>query len=507
MTLDNTENQKGISHFTFIKILRKFSSKEINEFEKILKSPFFNNHTTLIKLFSELKKYYPQFSNKLITKEYLFQIVNKGKEYDDKLFRKYLSRLNKLGEEYMSILQMRIDNGRKDLNVLIQLSKRDLNEAYLRKLKEVEKSIKNENKINVDDFLMKHHLYTVKCNHESIELRILPKSEDIKEAYINLVNYFLFNSGSFLTQSDTNQYSFRHLEDEYPYSYFFDIGKIEEYIEKIKKLKIKNYEDNIFFLEIILNDLKINLSENGLPAYNNMKKLVYINSERLGDQLLYYLLQRMNVYCILESAKGNVDLHTDIFENYRMLLDKNLFNKENTGDLSLLDFRIILSSALKNNEYEWAEKFVNEKIELLKEEQRLNVRLYGNAVLLFYKKKYPEAIEQISLIRSESLPLTLDIYIIKLKLFIKMEHYDSAAALADSFRHFVTGKKHISDFHSVTLLNFIKYYKAILRLTLKKDKTKLEKLLFDLKSSSNTKEKKWMSETITELIADDFGKS
>lgn len=70
VTLNTPISNKGISHFTIVKILKKFTVKEMNELEKMLISPFFNNHTTLIKLFSELKKYYPLVDNN-ITKEYL----------------------------------------------------------------------------------------------------------------------------------------------------------------------------------------------------------------------------------------------------------------------------------------------------------------------------------------------------------------------------------------------------------------------------------------------------
>ena len=60
---------KGITHFTIVKILKRFSPVEINEFEKMLNSPFFNNHTTIIKLFIELIKFYPEFSDKILIKE------------------------------------------------------------------------------------------------------------------------------------------------------------------------------------------------------------------------------------------------------------------------------------------------------------------------------------------------------------------------------------------------------------------------------------------------------
>ena len=501
MTLQTPNNNKGISHFTFIKILKNFSLKEVNEFEKLLNSPFYNNHSTLIKLYGELRKYYPGFSDVNVTKEYLFQVVNAGKKYDDKLFRKYLSRLSKLAELYLNILQTRLEKEKTDFNVLTQLSCRDLNEVYEKKLREVEKAFKKNDKIDADTYFLKHQLFTIKYNHETTGKHINSKNQYLIGSYDNMVNYFLFFTSSFISQVDSNQYSFNFDVKSYPLNLLLDSNSIEKFVMELKKIKTPENKERLYFMEIILNDMKMNSVENGLVAYRDLKNLVYKFPGRLSDTMLYYLLQRMNVFCILESIKGNNDMNREIFENYKMLLDNNLFNSYKTANLSLLDFRMILSSALKNNEFEWTENFLAEKIILLKEELRTNVRHYGNAVLSLYKKKYPDALTHISKIKSESSPITSDIYILKAKIFYLIGHFDSAVALADSFRHYITGNKHISDFHKITLLNFIKYYKSILRLTLKPDNSKLKKLLNEIEVSLNTKEKKWMKEITSGLLS------
>jgi hypothetical protein len=84
--------------------------------------------------------------------------VNPGKKYDDMLFQKYLSRMNKLAEEYLSILELRNDQNDKDLKILYQLSKRDLKEVYSRKLNEVEKNFDENSKIDENFYLFKHKL-------------------------------------------------------------------------------------------------------------------------------------------------------------------------------------------------------------------------------------------------------------------------------------------------------------------------------------------------------------
>jgi len=51
--------------------LREFSFREIKGFERFISSPYHNKSKKLIILFEEIKKYYPSFTNKKLTKEYL----------------------------------------------------------------------------------------------------------------------------------------------------------------------------------------------------------------------------------------------------------------------------------------------------------------------------------------------------------------------------------------------------------------------------------------------------
>ncbi len=494
---------KGITHFTIVKILKRFSPEEINEFEKMLNSPFFNNHSTIIKLFGELIKFYPEFSDKILTKEYLFSVVNKGKKYDDKIFRKYLSRINKLAEEYLNILQMRLDKDKKELNVLLQLSNRNIKDVYSRKLKEIEKSFEKNDQIDPEYFFNKHRLSAYKFNHKSSENQIKPHNDELIDSLQCLLNYFLFYSNSLICQIESNKYSFNIDGDTDSVLTLFNRDKIEKYILKIKKTKFYGYDNivNTLFLEMLLYDMEMNSSDRGLSSYNNLKNLINSNSKKLSKEMLYYYLQKMNVFCIIQNANGKHDMHKELFENHKMILDNDLFNINGRANLTLLDFRIILTSALKNNEYEWAERFIESNIKLIKEDSRSNIYNYGYARLQFHKKNYPESLNQISKIKSESHPIKIDIYILKAKIFYMLGHFDSALSIADSFRHFISGNKLMSDFHKNYLMNFLKYYKSIIRLKESKDKAKTKKLLTELQKAANTRDKNWIIEKTEELLS------
>ncbi len=499
MTLNNSANVKGISNFTIVKILKKFTPKEMSEFEKFLNSPFFNNHSTITKLFRELKKFYPLFADKLLTKEYLFEFINPGKKYVDSLFQKYLSRMNKLAEEYLSILELRNDQNDKDLKILYQLSKRDLKEVYSRKLNEVENNIDTNLKIDDNYYLLKHKLSDIKYYDKARSNNQYSINIDLIDSYNYLINYLLIFSSSSINQLFSDKFTYKYSELENTSGIFYNRSEIEKNVFDIIKHTPLNDKKRLLFLELIQNDLKMNSGKNELSAFKNLRKIVFENYESLSNTLLLYYLKRLNVYCSIEIANGNFYLKKDLFDNYRFMLEKKLFFLDGIPDLRLVDYRIILFTALKNNEIEWTEKFINESVGMIKEESRDNIINFGYAVLMFHKKNYSGSLDHVSMIKLELLPITIDIYILKSKIFYEMGFFDTGKSVADSLRHFIKNNKVLSDILKNSLKRFYNFFTALLRLNENYNEVKLRKLLSDIESSNGTWNKIWLIEKINEL--------
>ena len=56
--INSKSSKKSLHTSNLIKVLSTFSKKELNEFEKFVSSPFFNNQSTLVRLFNEIKNYF-----------------------------------------------------------------------------------------------------------------------------------------------------------------------------------------------------------------------------------------------------------------------------------------------------------------------------------------------------------------------------------------------------------------------------------------------------------------
>ena len=499
MTLKKSADRKSISGFTIIKLLKTFSSKELIEFEKLLNSPYFNNHSTVIKLFGELKKYYPNFEGEGLSKQNLFEAVKKGMKYDDKLLQKYFSRMNKLAEEYLNLTEMRNEYNSKEINVIYQLSKRNLNEVYSRRLNEFEIYLDSKSKLNDEYYFVRHKLSKIKYNHSSSGNLVYLHKKELLGSYDNLINYFVLNAAHYINQLSSDRYSYKIPEELNIRGSFYSKQEMQKNLASLISSTPSSNIKRHLYLELILNDMKMNSAKYGLSAYKKIKELVYANSGMLNRDMLLYYVKRLNVFCILENNAGIRDMRRELFENYKFLFENELFSQDENPDLGILDYRAILFNALRINEIEWAEKFITESREQIREDSRENFFNFGYSVLLFVKKNYSGALDHLSMIRNESLPVTLDIYILKIKLFYELGFCDSALSVADSFRHFIKGNKLISDYMAAHHNNFIKYFKSVLRLKNNPAKVKFNKLPDELKNTAQVRDKDWLIEKIEEL--------
>ena len=59
----------------FVLTIKTLGEDELKAFENWLRSPWCNSNKNLIRLFEQLKKYYPQFKTNKLTKEKLFRKV------------------------------------------------------------------------------------------------------------------------------------------------------------------------------------------------------------------------------------------------------------------------------------------------------------------------------------------------------------------------------------------------------------------------------------------------
>ena len=105
MNLDKN-SEKNI----LFQLLKTFTSEEWEGFEKFVDSPFYNKGRNYGQIMKILKKHYPDFDSKELSKENFYNKLFPGKEYKENVIYSMFSRLYSIAEEFLMINEMSKDN-------------------------------------------------------------------------------------------------------------------------------------------------------------------------------------------------------------------------------------------------------------------------------------------------------------------------------------------------------------------------------------------------------------
>ena len=98
-------------------LLKEFTCDELKALERFINSPYHNNSRKVILFFREIKKFYPDFADKKLTKEHISRKISPSLKYNDSTFRNLSADLMSLIEKFLII--EKAFNGDYDTNILL----------------------------------------------------------------------------------------------------------------------------------------------------------------------------------------------------------------------------------------------------------------------------------------------------------------------------------------------------------------------------------------------------
>ena len=488
--------ESDFSKLNLIKLLREFTQNEINEFDKFVKSPFFNNQSTLIRLYDELKKYYPDFNDKNLSKEKLFEKVNPELEYNDVQFRKYFSNLFKLAEEYLICVECNINKERKKVHLINQFEKRNLNEFYDKGLKEIDRIENEKNHVSNEYFITKYFTEETKFIH-FIKINELDKiSFNMRNSHNNIILQLLLITAVYNNILLVNKKIYRDSEVEYYFEEFLLNFDFEKFYSKFDDLS----EDIKNFIELCRYDIK--LSKNPLDETDllKMKELVFKLSDFFNDNLNYTFITHLNIYYNINVQNGFTKFEREIFENNNYMIQNEFYNYEGNKFINYSEFRSMLVTALNLKEFVWSEKFIDEFGVCFPKEQKDSYVSYSKALLLFELKQFEKSLKYLSHLKLGEIFMKLDVNIVLAMIYYELGYEDSAKSLIVTFKIYLKTNQAISKEVADNHLNFLGYYKKILKIK-KSELIKLEvsDLKSEIENNNSVRRRLWLLEKLSEL--------
>lgn len=472
----------------FIQLLEVLDNSEIRQFKQFLDSPIFNNNKKIKAFFQLILKYHPNYHTSRLNQEYIFKKLFPEKAFNEKMLRQLFSRCRKMIEEFLIQIQLE----QEDKNLLLQkaLKKRNLNKEALN----VERRILS-NFSNLDYKSSKDY-------QKIISLLDLDNQLENLQTYGNLINTDLF---------------LRTLE-EYELISKFKIALIHLERNTILSQKVSTIIEELDNLQIIDNP---NLTNPLIEIYSNLLN-IYLdkpNAKILFEQTQQYLEEngqfipktdkKLIYRFLLNYRVQNFSKETtqEIFTLYKYGLKQNLLSDEK-GLISPVAFFNIINIVLVQEQFDWANSFIQDYQDALPQENREILIKLSKATILFHQKEFEKAL---LLLENRDEQIIHPIYRMRVNLleirllyeqFDKRENqYDFINKKIWALEKYLQRNKIFPQRISNSYMQFLQIMKKLFRLKYMNtvNLALKEKIIKDFKESSSSSYKLWLSQKLEEI--------
>ncbi|MCB0727308.1 MAG: hypothetical protein KDD00_07585 [Ignavibacteriae bacterium] len=476
----------------FITLLKSFTGKEINEFEKFVNSPFFNNQNSLIEILRELILHYPEFSSNNFTKKKIFSAAFPEKKFNDVLFRKYISNLMKLAEDYLVCKDILVNEEKRVISLLDQFDNKNLTPFFERQLTKIEKNKELNKKITVETFYFKHFREELKAGYYIKINKIYEIKSCLIRSQVYVLLHLLMSNIVYANMMLIVKKTFKNSENNNYFDEFNEAFDLIGYLEKISDLD----ENEKMFIALCRIDHLISKDPYNLNNLKDMKTLILRMSDVLSDNLLYTFFSHLNIYYLLNLSLNSIDLTKDFFENYKFMVERGLYDRKGNEFINYTEYRTILNYAVRLKELDWLENFIFRFKDKHEDDIKDSLNKYSLALLNFERKNYEVSLKYLSQIKVSEVIMKLDVDILMLLIYYELDYIENALSLIDSMRHFLSDEKHFSNTVKDNHHNFLKYYRILL---MNKNNPKLQVLVnlkIEIINCTNLRRKYWLLEKI-----------
>ena len=403
----------------FFQIYGQLSLKDIGRFDKFIRSPYFNVNDTHI-ILSEL--YYAMYREESLdyTKAEAWERIFPGQPYKDEKFRKIISDLLKLLQNFFVIEEVEQKRILKAQMLIQSVNKRKLKKLINSSIEEASQSVKKSVNRNSELYLFNYQIQKNAFYLREGDFDITNK--DIEIISENLDKFYI---------AEKLKYYCDILGREYLSNVSFKFGLIEEIFRHIEEHKLQ--EDLI--IGIYYRIAKMLMSSGVSEDYFILKKTIIDNYLHFEGVELQELFGALLNYCIRQINLGNHTFNDEMIEIYDFIFRKNIILNENY--ITPSKFLNIVTISLRNGRYDFAEIFIQEYGYLIPESQRDGIVAFSLAQIAFYQKNYNKVITNLQRVDNSDLIVSLRARALLLATYYESGQTEAFLNLNESTRIFL----------------------------------------------------------------------
>jgi hypothetical protein len=460
------------SNYKLYHLIEVLTKSEIRQVRKMAISPFFLERTDVGRMFNFLVDEWLE-GKKLPEKETVFKHTFPHKKFNDLQLRGTMSDLVELIEEFL-LIQNRRNN---KIVTKLQLAKiyrnRKLEKSYLGTVKKTENLITIHPKRNAAYFQN-----VLDFQLEGMEFKIATKrSDDLKFQEISDtwdVLYLIQKLRHVCAQLSHQPI----IKQDYDFGLLSDLVKT---VEQKKYIEVPAIAMYYYCYRFLTEEFNLDFFQKFREQLTNYRHL--FSKRELQDP--YRLAIN---FCIRKLNRGDKFFLEEGLKLYKEGLAEGILLENNF--LPRFSYNNMIALAIKLEEFDWVEKFIETSSDLLETKYRKSTISFNLARLEYARKNYGKAMLHLQGGEYKDLLNNLIAKSLLMKIYYELGEYDSLFSHLDSFQIFIR-RREVSDFHRKNYMNAIRLVKKLVALP-ELDKEARKSLKKQIEEEEVLPEREWL---------------
>lgn len=464
-------------------ILSSFSTKQLNRFDKFVKSPYFNSNDSLIKLYELIHGILK--GNKEIEEKAAWEAIFREKDYHEGKFRKLLSDLVSLTESFL-IQEELNDSSLLKQNLLLQSIKKNKISAIQKKIvtnsiKEADRRKEQSSEYFLQRFRIEKNHYNLTSHFErKAKKKSITAAQDLQELSKKLDIFYLIEKMRHGTDLLTWSVMYKSDID------FAQFDFTSKLIERSNYLEIPAV--NIFY-----NIFKAFKDDQNPKHYFKAKEIMLNNLDEFPFAEQQDIYDSMISYCIGKVNDGEKEFIPEALEMYKTGVDTGISLID--GELTPTTFRNIVGVSLRFGYIDTAIDFINDKIDLINHKFRNNALNFNLARVYFYKKDHGKVLDYLNQVDFDDVWYNINSKAMLIATYYETEELDPLESLLTSYAAFIRREKSLDESRRHHFLNFVKIVRKLIKV-FPVTNEKLDKLKDEVQNTKAIINRKWLYERI-----------
>ena len=474
-----------------IVVLKTLDNQDWREFVRYVKSPFFNRNERLIALVDLLKKQAPDFSEKSLTKEKIFEtLYDKQTPYNEQQVYDHISFLMRLLESFLSYQQFQNDKAMESRYLLHAFAQRNLPDHFERVFRKQKRAQEKQPYRNAT-----FHLARFFAEREANQLSVLTHRPDYVQITARMVD---------------------HLDR------FFIASRLQHGCSRLVYMQVWKTESDTFFLDEIIHFLegkgKMYLESPYVGAYyhiysmlsgeadtekhyESLRQVLSSQSDAFTPDETYTLYGYAQNYVSRQLNAGKSDYLEEIFRLFQEMLEKEVFLINGYLDAGV--YKNMVTVGLRLGQFDWVADFLDTYRSYLHPTHQDAAYHYNVAAYYYARGEYSKALRELLQTDLIDVDYHLNVRQMQLKIYLEQEEDEALHSLMDAFSSYLKRNKQVSDSKLQAYRNLVKFIRKAARLRqrsygLEKEAfIKLKNtLLEEIATAPNLPNRAWLKERV-----------